>query len=149
MLTLEPTKDVQIMLSFTQGEGIRRRLQGGFVNTPTPEQVIADPSNVFLLAKENEDAKGFISLFPIMPGCYAIHLNLRTMGDVTKDFVAMAFMYAKEVLNAEAIFAIYPKSARAVTALCRHFEFKTHPEIEDGLNINSPVPYACEILKLS
>jgi hypothetical protein len=148
MLTLEPTKDVELITSFVQGRGIRMRCSGGY-EPIDPSMSIQDPNNIYMLAKINDEPVGFVCLFAIGPRSYAIHLCLRTVGQRTKDFVEMAMFYAREMLNANTIFAIYPKAARAVTALCRYFNFQPNLQLEDALNQSTPVPYACETLKIA
>lgn len=149
MLTLEQTKDDGKIESLLGTKEVRRRCLGGFTDTPNIRECVQNPHNVFLLAKDGEKEVGFVCLFQVRPGGYAIHLALRTVGQKTKDFTGMGILYAKQVLHSDSVYAIYPKSARAVNALCRHFQFTPNPALEDALNKETPVPYNCEILKLS
>ena len=134
---------------FLRGEGVMRRVAGGSKAMLSPKDVIANPMNYFLLVYDDVKPVGFVCFYPHdKSGGYDIHVCLRTVGKKTKRAIAMAISYARMCLYARSIYAIYPKSARAVTALCRHFGFRIDKVSEGAIQSNFTEPYAFERLDL-
>jgi hypothetical protein len=149
MLALSQTRDVNKIASFLKGEGVKRRCLGGFKHDYDLSQIVSDPKNTFLLAKDGDKEVGFVVLSRHTATSQVIHLCLRTIGEKTKKIVGMSFNYARHFLEATAIYAMYPQSARAVEKLCRHFNFRKDRTFEASIRLQYPEPYLFERLDLN
>lgn len=123
MIELTPIQDLDLVMSFVKGKGVRKRVSCG--NDLTDEQVkdsIDFDKNLYLLAKEDKTLGMVVVVdegFPVV----SLHLVLSTVGKKTREVFSKAIDYVK-ALGAEEIVAYFPKTYRAATKLVDEFGFK-------------------------
>lgn len=144
MLQLTQSHNVSLILSFMKGNGIVRRLLGGYPDSGVDVAVTVNESkDVFLVAYDGEKPVGFISFRPEADRVFSIHLCLKTVGLKTRIAMRKALDFAKDRLFASRILAHYPRSYRAVTKLLDEFGFQEEPDW-----MLTPVPYCFRSLTL-
>jgi hypothetical protein len=148
-MTLTETRSESTILSFLRGKGIIRRCTGGFTRPASISGLLSDETNHFLVANDGKRDVGFVCLFRVGDLGYALHLCLRTVGDKTKMVIDKALEYASKILGADHIYAVYPKSARAVRELCAYFGFVPDAAIRGLFTAELPEPYAFERLDIT
>lgn len=130
MITVKPSTDEKQVLSFIQGNGVRRRISEGTGTPADPVDVVRNPDNHFVIAYDGETPVGFIAFLKMADQAYGIHVVLRTMGIKTYRIIEMAVKWAFEDLKAKTLYAIYPESHIAIRLLAASMGFTADPEAE-------------------
>ncbi len=144
MLKLIPSSDRTLILSFMKGSGILRKLAGGYdLDGMDVQRAVNESQDVFLVALDKDNPRGFISFRPEGKSIFSVHLCLKTIGEKTRAFFDLALKFAKERLGAATILAAYPESYRAVKILLSEFKFQ-----DEAPWMLTPVPYSFKTLTL-
>lgn len=150
-LRLTPTKNPDEVLMFIRGDGLLRKCAGGYdVDRDALKKWIAESKAVFLIASENGTrGLGFVMLNPEKNGAYSIHLCLRTVGEKSKRIVALAINYAKYVLGAIELDAVYPSKHKAVKRMAMNFGFRDDPNLVSFYKVPQDQPFSFQSLALA
>lgn len=123
MITVRPSTSEEEILSFVQGEGVRRLVSRGVENPSDPKDVASRPDNHFIIVEDGGDKAGLIAFMKIDEGSYGIHVILRTIGVKTLTSIERAIEWAFNELKAKKILAIYPKENIAIRMLAATLGF--------------------------
>jgi hypothetical protein len=151
MLKLIPSKNPDIIMSFIKGPGLLKRCSGGIDLTGVDAKEAIRKSNATFLVATEDGLKGygFVMFKPEGGSAVSVHLCLRTAGERTRRIFALAIHYAKLVMGATTVHAVFPESYRGCQRLAKSFNFKDDPTLKPYYAIKSVLPYAYKRLDIN
>ena len=151
MIKLIPSKNADTIMSFIKGPALLARCSGGVdLSGVNAKEAIRQSKATFLIATEDGlKGYGFIMLKPEGGQSVSIHLCLRTVGERTRRIFALALHYAKLVMGASTIHAVFPESYRGCQRLAKSFNFKDDPTLKPYYAIKSSLPYSYKRLDIN
>ncbi len=150
MLTVKPTRDLDLMMDTLRKPSVWRGASGDSEVISDVKQILSEPNSHYFAVQDEGRNLGFTAYIYVQKGVYAIHNCLLTFGSRTVAAIKDSLKQMK-AMGADIIISAYPETNRAAKAKAAVLGFKDDETgfVKKLLPIHSDSPYLYQYLKLN